>query len=78
MAVWYWFRRVILRRPSENEKDLWRAGKNMLSPKMRALLGNKKKLVLVYCAMAAEIIAAVIIFKMGGFEFIGKLLAILQ
>lgn len=72
LAIWRWFRRVVLRNPVEDDEDYWDP-KCMLSPKMQALASNRRKLAVLMIVIVIEIIVAFIILKNGGFMFIRSL-----
>ncbi len=73
LAIWRWFRRVVLRNPVEDDEDYWDP-KCLLSPKMQALAADRRKLAVLFIVIGIEFIAAWIILRNGGFMFIRHLL----
>ena len=70
--------RDIKKTGEKDEDSYWVPEKTLLSPRMQKLMANKKRMTLVCCIMAAETIAAVVIFQAGGFDFVNELAMLLQ
>ena len=68
-ALWRWFRRVVLKNPVADDEDYWDPV-CMLSPRMQAIVADKRKLALLFAVIALELVAAVVLLKIGGFRFI--------
>lgn len=68
-AVWRWFRRAVLKNPVPDDEDYWNPV-CMLSPRMQAIASDKRKLAALFAVITLEVIAAVVLLKIGGFQFI--------
>lgn len=69
-AVARWFRRVVLKKPLEDDADYWTPGISMLSPRMQAFAKDKRKVAVTVIALAAEIALVIIIYNTVGFGYI--------
>lgn len=76
-AVARWFRRVVLKKPLEDDADYWTPGISMLSPKMQAFARDKRRVTATVLVLAAEIALVVVIYHTVGFGYIRSFLAML-
>lgn len=77
LGIGRWFSRVILRHPVKDEELYWDP-RIMLTSKMQAFASDKKKVLLTAIILAAEVAAAILIFRSGGFMFFKHLFTLLQ
>lgn len=74
-AVARWFRRVVLKKPLEDDADYWTPGISMLSPRMQAFAKDKRKVAVTVIALAAEIALVIIIYNTVGFGYLKRFFA---
>lgn len=74
-AVARWFRRVVLKKPLEDDADYWTPGISMLSPRMQTFAKDKRKVAVTVIALAAEIALVIIIYNTVGFGYLKRFFA---
>lgn len=74
-AVARWFKRVVLKKPVEDDADYWTPDISMLSPRMQAFARDKRKVIMTVAVLAVEIALVIIIYNTVGFGFVKKIFA---